>query len=192
MSKRAPIRKKKPPVALPVLSWPDKHLPEPLTPPTVELIEIFDPNNKYLIPPSPQPLAPCSLPPAPNLLFHGDNRAVLTHLLANGYRGQVKLIYIDPPYASGVKWQRKVRLRGPKAPTMQTSADHVFGEQEQYNDQWSDNDYLQFMYERLPLLRDLLAEDGTLWLHCDHRKVHHLHILLEEIFGVDHYLNTIT
>ncbi|MFN8496053.1 MAG: site-specific DNA-methyltransferase [Caldilineaceae bacterium] len=194
MSKRAPIRKKKSPVAPPVLSWPDKRSPEPLTPPTVELIEIFDPNNEYLDVPNAQPLAPSPLPPAlcRNHLFYGDNLATLTYLLANGYRGQVKLIYIDPPYASGVKWQRKVRLRGPKAPTMQTSADHVFAAQEQYNDQWSDNEYLQFMYERLPLLRDLLADDGALWLHCDHRKVHPLHILLEEVFGPDNYLNTIT
>ena len=48
------------------------------------------------------------------------------------------------------------------------------------------------MYTRLPLLRDLLADDGTLWLHCDHRQAHHLRCLLEEVFGAENYLNTIT
>lgn len=43
-----------------------------------------------------------------------------------------------------------------------------------------------------PLLRDLLADDGSLWLHCDHRHAHHLRCLLEEVFGVKNYLNTIT
>ncbi|CAN5861286.1 hypothetical protein BH10CHL1_BH10CHL1_27210 [soil metagenome] len=165
----------------PILSWPGKHSPQPLVVSPVQLVEIFDPNNTLRI--------PAETPH--NALFWGDNDAVLTHLLANGYRGQVKLIYIDPPYATGVKWGRKIRLRGPKAPTMQTSADHVFAKQMQYSDQWSDNDYLQFMYERLLLLRELLSENGSLWLHVDHRQVHHMRMLLQEIFGADNYLNTI-
>lgn len=191
MSQPAPKRRKKKSQP-PTLSWLGKRPPGLLPPPAAELVEVFEPEAQLhlgfagdnLLAPSPQLLH--------NLLFHGDNRAVLTHLLAHGYRGQVKLIYIDPPYASGVKWGRKVRLRGPKALTMQTSAENIFGKQEQYNDQWDDNDYLQFMVDRLPLLRDLLTEDGSLWLHCDHRKVHHLHILLEEIFGAENYLNTIS
>jgi hypothetical protein len=48
------------------------------------------------------------------LLYHGDNKEVLAHLLANGFRGQVKLIYIDPPFDSGADYVRKVQLRGPK------------------------------------------------------------------------------
>ncbi len=172
----------------PTLSWPDKHSPVPVAPCSVQLVEVFDPMRawgvaKHTTSDTPQP--------TDNALFLGDNCAVLTHLLANGYRGQVKLIYIDPPYATGAKWGRKVRLRGPKAPTMQTSADHVFAQQAQYSDQWRDNVYLQFMYERLPLLRDLLAENGSLWLHVDHRQVHHLRMLLQEVFGAENYLNTI-
>ncbi len=172
----------------PTLSWPGKQSPKPVTLCPVQLVEVFDPANTLRVAHDPPHNAPLA---TPNSLYLGDNSAVLTHLLANGYRGQVKLIYIDPPYATGVKWGRKVRLRGPKAPTMQTSADHVFAQQTQYSDQWSDNDYLQFMYERLSLLRDLLSENGSLWLHVDHRQVHHMRMLLQEIFGPDNYLNTI-
>ncbi|MBX3015330.1 MAG: site-specific DNA-methyltransferase [Caldilineaceae bacterium] len=128
---------------------------------------------------------------APNALYHGDNKEVLAHLLANGLRGQVRLIYIDPPFDSGADYVRQVRLRGEKQTDRLPGGGYSLGEQIQYTDMWGNDNYLQFMYERLPLLRELLAEDGTLWLHCDHRKVHHLHLLLEEIFGAENYLNTI-
>jgi site-specific DNA-methyltransferase (adenine-specific)/adenine-specific DNA-methyltransferase len=62
----------------------------------------------------------------------------------------------------------------------------------QYADAWPEGAYLQFIYDRLPLLRDLLADDGSLWLHCDHRRAHHLRCLLDEVFGAENYLNTIT
>jgi len=179
-------RKQTPIDQSPVLTWPGKHSPTPTAPRPLALVEVF----------APQP-ASCRAHPTGaslecNALYYGDNRDILTHLLATGYRGQVRLIYIDPPYASGVKWGRKLRLRGPKAPTMQTNAKQIFAQQTQFSDQWDANDYLQFIYERLPLLRDLLAEDGSLWLHCDHRQAHHLRVLLQEVFGADNYLNTIT
>jgi len=126
-----------------------------------------------------------------NALYHGDNKEVLAHLLANGLRGQVRLIYIDPPFDSGADYVRQVRLRGEKNRDRLTAAAYSLGEQVQYTDIWANDNYLQFMYERLPLMRELLAEDGTLWLHCDHRKTHHLRMLLEEVFGPDNYLNTI-
>jgi adenine specific DNA methylase Mod len=182
----------------PQLNWEGKHAPTAVTPPAPRLVEIFAPhtdgeirNTKYeIVEPSPSALAHSALG-IPNLLFLGDNQDVLAHLLANGYGGKVKLIYIDPPFDSGVNYHRKVRLRGPKALTMQTSAEHIFGQQAQFHDRWSENAYLQFMYERLPLLRELLAEDGSLWLHCDHRQAHHLRVLLQEVFGAANYLNTI-
>lgn len=127
-----------------------------------------------------------------NALYHGDNIEVLAHLLANGLRGQVRLIYIDPPFDSGADYVRQVRLRGENQRERVSGATYSLGEQVQYTDIWGNDNYLQFMYERLPLMRELLAEDGTLWLHCDHRKVHHLRLLLEEIFGADNYLNTIS
>ena len=191
---RPPAHKKKREPATPTLTWPGKHLPAALLPPPApRLIECFAPSaNAHEGLRTPLYPIPHSELRTPNLLYLGDNLHLLNHLLATGYRGQVKLIYIDPPFASGLQWGRKVRLRGAKAPTMQTRADQVFGTQVQYNDRWGENGYLQFIYERLPLLRELLCEAGSLWLHSDHRQVHHLRVLLQEVFGAENYLNTIT
>ncbi len=94
------------------------------------------------------------------LLFHGDNKDVLAHLLANGFRGKIKLIYIDPPFDSGADYVRKVQLRGAKGTTKVDGEEYTLGEQIQYEDIWANDNYLQFMYERLLMLKELLAEDG--------------------------------
>lgn len=127
-----------------------------------------------------------------NLLFHADNKDMLAFLLANGFRGQIKLIYIDPPFDSAASYTRKVALRGATGGPVLFGNSRPLGEQIQYADIWAGDDYLQFMYERLFLLRELLSEDGSLWLHCDYRRVHYLRMLLEEVFGPDNYLNTIS
>lgn len=129
--------------------------------------------------------------PQGGLLYHGDNKEVLAHLLANGFRGQVKLIYIDPPFDSGADYVRKVQLRGPKGTLKIDGEDYALGEQVQYTDIWSNDNYLQFMYERLLMLKELLSEDGALYLHCDWHKAHHLRCLLEEVFGHDGFKNEI-
>jgi DNA modification methylase len=121
------------------------------------------------------------------LLYHGDNKEVLAHLLANGFRGQVKLIYIDPPFDSGADYVRKVQLRGPKGTLKIDGEDYALGEQVQYTDIWSNDNYLQFMYERLLMLKELLSEDGVIWLHCDYHKSHLLRCLLDEVFSVDRF-----
>jgi len=125
------------------------------------------------------------------LLYHGDNKEVLAHLLANGFRGQVKLIYIDPPFDSGADYVRKVQLRGPKGTLKIDGEDYALGEQVQYTDIWSNDNYLQFMYERLLMLKELLSEDGAIYLHCDPKKGHHLRCLLDEVFGPDAFRNEI-
>lgn len=129
--------------------------------------------------------------PKGGLLYHGDNKDVLAHLLANGFRGKVKLIYIDPPFDSGADYVRKVQLRGAKGTIKIDGEDYTLGEQVQYSDIWANDNYLQFMYERLLMLRELLAETGALVLHCDCKKVHHLRCLLDEIFGEDNFLNEV-
>jgi hypothetical protein len=91
--------------------------------------------------------------PKGGLLYHGDNKDVLAHLLANGFRGKVKLIYIDPPFDSGADYVRKVQLRGAKGTVKIDGEDYTLGEQVQYSDIWANDNYLQFMYERLLMLR---------------------------------------
>ncbi|HXF63579.1 MAG TPA: site-specific DNA-methyltransferase, partial [Caldilineaceae bacterium] len=172
-----------------LLSWAGKQPPAPTPVLEARLVEIVDPRREL-------PLAQAEARPAlaaapdtffgqalPNLLFYGDNRTVLAHLLAHGWRGKVRLVYIDPPFDSGGDWARKVRLRDRQS--------QLLGETVQYRDSWNGDSYLQFIYERLFLLRDLLAEDGSIWLHCDYRQVHRLRLLLEEVFGEENYLNTI-
>lgn len=123
------------------------------------------------------------------LLFHGDNKDVLAYLLANGYRGKVKLIYIDPPFDSGADYVRKVNLRG--GAVSLDSEEYSLGEQIQYTDIWTNDSYLQFMYERVLILKELLAEDGSIYLHCDYRRGHYLKCLLDEVFGSDHFMHEI-
>ena len=177
------------PVGRAMLTWAGKALPSPIIAPAARLVEVVDPRREL---PLAQAEATPELPSRPdafiqqalpNLLYYGDNQAVLAHLLAQGWAGRVKLIYIDPPFDSGGDYSRKVRLRN--------SQSQLLGEAVQYRDTWSGDSYLQFIYERLFLLRDLLAEDGTIWLHCDYRQVHRLRLLLEEVFGEENYLNTI-
>ena len=130
--------------------------------------------------------------PRGGLLFHGDNKDVLAYLLANGFRGKVKLIYIDPPFDSGADYVRKAELRGTKGKTKLDGEEYTLGEQIQYIDIWSNDNYLQFMYERLLLLRELLTENGSIVLHCDSSRSHHLRCLMDEVFGGEkHFKNEI-
>lgn len=121
------------------------------------------------------------------LLYHGDNKEVLAHLLANGFRGQVKLIYIDPPFDSGADYVRKVELRGPKGKVKLDGEGYTLGEQIQYTDIWANDNYLQFMYERLLLLKELLAEDGSIYVHMDSANVHAIKVVCDEVFGASNF-----
>ena len=121
----------------------------------------------------------------PNLLFHGDNKEILSTLLVQGFRGKIDLIYIDPPFDSGADYVRKVKLRGKKEEL--EAEGHSVIEQTQYTDIWVNDNYLQFMYERLVLIQELLSEKGSLYLHCDWHKSHHLRLILDEVFGPDNF-----
>ena len=124
-----------------------------------------------------------------NLLFHGDNKEILSSLIVAGFRGKVDLIYIDPPFDSGADYVRKVKLRGQTKKL--DSERHTFIEQAQYEDIWANDNYLQFMYERLILMRELLSDKGSIYLHCDWHKSHHLRFLLDEVFGAENFCNGI-
>ncbi|GEC96166.1 hypothetical protein ZRA01_22390 [Zoogloea ramigera] len=129
--------------------------------------------------------------PKGGLLYHGDNKDVLAHLLANGFRGKVKLIYIDPPFDSGADYVRKVQLRGAKGTVKIDGEDYTLGEQVQYSDIWANDNYLQFMYERLLMLRELLSDEGALYLHCDWNRSHQLRMVLDEVFSAEFCRNEI-
>ncbi|MDM8520279.1 site-specific DNA-methyltransferase [Anaerolineales bacterium HSG6] len=120
-----------------------------------------------------------------NKIFWGDNLQVMSHLLKE-YRGKVQLVYIDPPFDSKADYKKKVSLRGKQA-----TNDHTVFEEKQYTDIWTNDDYLQFMYERLILIRELLADDGSIYLHCDPNRGHYLQCITDEIFGNDGFRNEI-
>ena len=126
-----------------------------------------------------------------NLLFHGDNKEILGTLLNNGFRGKIDLIYIDPPFDSGADYIRKIELRGVKNKTKIEGDDYNYLEQTQYFDIWNQDGYLQFMYERLILLRELLSVSGCIYVHCDWHRSHQIRFLLDEVFGAECFLNEI-
>ena len=116
-----------------------------------------------------------------NRLYWGDNLQIMAHLMRE-FRGKIKLIYIDPPFDSGADYRKRIRLRGA---SVQTDLNVL--EERQYTDIWSNDLYLQYMYERLILMRELLAEDGSIYLHCDYRRSHHLRCIMDEVFGPDNF-----
>lgn len=121
-----------------------------------------------------------------NKIYWGDNLQVMSHLLKE-FRGKIDLIYIDPPFDSKADYKKKIEVRG----VGKAESDSSSFEEKQYGDIWTNDEYLQFMYMRLLLLRELLSDKGTLYLHCDYHKSHHLRILLDEVFGPDMFVNEI-
>ncbi len=113
-----------------------------------------------------------------NKLFWGDNLQVLAHLLKE-YRGKVDLIYIDPPFDSKADYVKKVKIREEKIEGEQ----YGLLEEKQYTDIWERDDYLQFMYERLIIMRELLSDNGTIYVHLSQHKSHYLKIIMDEIFN---------
>ena len=118
-----------------------------------------------------------------NKIFWGDNLQVMSHLLKK-YRGQVKMIYIDPPFDSKADYKKKIQLKGKNI----LGSTSTF-EEKQYGDIWTNDSYLQFMYERLVLLHELLSDDGCIFLHCDYRRVAQLRLIMDEIFGSNTDIN---
>ncbi|MEI8652434.1 site-specific DNA-methyltransferase [Pseudoalteromonas sp. Hal273] len=119
-----------------------------------------------------------------NKIFWGDNLQVMSHLLKE-FRGKVDLVYIDPPFDSNADYGKKVRLKKKSGIT----GDQNAFEEKQYTDLWSNDEYLQFMYERIVLLKELLSDTGLFYLHCDYHKSHHLRCILDEVFGQENFIN---
>lgn len=121
-----------------------------------------------------------------NKIYWGDNLQVMSHLLKD-YRGQIDLIYIDPPFDSKADYKKTIELKG----IGKAVSDSTTFEEKQYGDIWTSDEYLQFMYERLILMRELLSSTGTIYIHCDWHKSHHLRMIMDEVFGIDNFLNEI-
>lgn len=124
-----------------------------------------------------------------NLLAHGDNGAFMKALLHNeDMAGTLQMVYIDPPFFSKANYDAVIHVERPAEEGGTFSAKHLA-----YGDIWSQGigQYLTMLTSRLMLIRDLLREDGTVWVHLDWHAVHYVRILMDEIFGADHFVNEI-
>ena len=120
-----------------------------------------------------------------NKIYWGDNLQVMSHLLKQ-FRGKVDLVYIDPPFDSKADYNRKIKRNG-----RSSASDYSSFEEKQYTDIWVNDDYLQFMYERLALIRELLSSKGALIVHVDQKQVHRIRLILDELFGISNFRNEI-
>ena len=120
-----------------------------------------------------------------NKIYWGDNLQVMSHLLKT-YRGKINLIYIDPPFDSEADYKKTIKLKG-----KEVKNDRTAFEEKQYTDIWTNDEYLQFMYERLILMKELLVQDGSIYVHCDWRMNSYLRLILDEIFGKGNFRNEI-
>lgn len=120
-----------------------------------------------------------------NKIFWGDNIQIMSHLLKD-YRGKIDLIYIDPPFDSKADYKKKIKLKG-----IEVKNDSTVFEEKQYTDIWTNDEYIQFMYERLIILKELLSDKGTIYVHCDWHTGHYIRCILDEVFGRENYQNEI-
>jgi len=129
-----------------------------------------------------------------NRLIYGDNLLAMAALLAGdeftpSLRGQVDLIYIDPPFDSKADYRTKVTLPGVELEQKPTVI-----EQFAYSDTWADGtaSYLAMMTPRLILMRELLADTGSIYVHLDWHVGHYVKLVLDEVFGKDNFRNDIS
>lgn len=129
-----------------------------------------------------------------NKLIWGDNKLILSSL-KNGYmreeiekRGGVKLIYIDPPFDVGANFAMDIEISGDTF----TKHPNIL-EEFAYRDTWGKgaDSFIAMIYERLSLMRDLLADDGSIYVHCDWRVNSYMRLILNEVFGEKNYINEI-
>ncbi len=108
-----------------------------------------------------------------NRLYYGNNLPILAHLLKDvNVSGKVRLIYIDPPYATNGVFQSRAQ-------------------QDAYQDLLTGARYIEFLRQRLVLLRELLAEDGSIYVHLDENMAFHVKLIMDEVFGPKNYRNFI-
>src|SRR5690606_18287907 len=122
-----------------------------------------------------------------NLIIHGDNLEALKALLPT-HAGKVDCIFIDPPYNTGNEgWCYNDNVRSPLMKEwLKKSANPVDKEDLERHDKW-----LCMMWPRLHLLKDLLADDGLIWITLDDNELHRARLLLDEIFGEDNFIASI-
>lgn len=124
-----------------------------------------------------------------NMLIWGDNKLVMASLLKD-FKGKIDLIYIDPPFDVGADFTMNIPVGDGKETI---GKDQSTLEMVAYRDMWGKgtDSYLHMMYERLVLMKELLRETGSIYVHCDWRVNSYLRVILDEIFGQENFRNEI-
>lgn len=122
---------------------------------------------------------------SPNLLFHANNLGVLKHLITKHHlKGKIDLIYIDPPFATN----NTFTITDGRANTISNSSNGIVA----YADTIKGFDFIEFIRERLVLLKMLLSDKGSIYLHIDYKIGHYVKVVMDEIFGIENFRNDIT
>ncbi|AFI05937.1 DNA-methyltransferase [Helicobacter cetorum] len=131
-----------------------------------------------------------------NLLIRGECVSACAYLKEQGIK--VDLVYIDPPFASGADYAKKVYLRkNPKLAQKITEKELQIDELKafeeiMYGDIWKKEDYLNWMYENLQAIKSIMSETASIYMHLDNNIVHYVKILMDEVFGEDSFKTMIT
>jgi len=123
-----------------------------------------------------------------NLLIWGDNKLVISSLIKQGWAGKINLIYIDPPFYTGADFTVRTNIGDEEI-----EKEPSIIEERAYRDTWSGGiaSYLKYMYERLVLMRELLTENGSIYVHLDQHVSHYVKVMMDEIFGYENFRNEI-
>lgn len=124
---------------------------------------------------------------APNQLIWGDNKLVMGSLLKE-YAGKVDLIYVDPPFATDADFTYEVKIGSEKLEKQPSVL-----EETAYRDTWGHgaDSFLSMIYDRVLLMHELLAEDGSFYIHLDSREVHYVKVVCDEVFGRENFMREI-
>ncbi|KHE93751.1 MAG: site-specific DNA-methyltransferase [Candidatus Scalindua rubra] len=123
-----------------------------------------------------------------NLLIQGDCLSACAYLKSKNIK--VDLVYIDPPFASGANYAKKIYLRSSGKSEIEAD-DSSIGEEVMYGDIWNKEDYLNWLYERLLVIRDVMSETASIYVHLDWHIGHYVKVLLDEVFGEENFVNEI-
>lgn len=132
-----------------------------------------------------------------NLVIRGECISACAYLKEKGIK--VDLVYIDPPFASGADYAKKVYLRrNPKLAEKAAAAEKEMDieelkafEEKMYGDIWNKEDYLNWLYENLIAIKNILSDTGSIYVHLDWHISHYAKVLLDEVFGEDNFVNEI-
>ena len=119
-----------------------------------------------------------------NFIIQGENFEALSILLNNGYKSKIDLIYIDPPFSTS----NDFIISDERTSTISIPKNGIIA----YSDKLVGEEYLEFIRERLILLRELLSDSGSIYLHIDYKIGHYIKIIMDEVFGENNFINDIT